>query len=169
MKSILRRITRTKGRIAVVIAASLVVFAGTAFAAWLLIANGTGTTTIPTGSSGQAPAATVTVNPANGTALVPGGTENVTWSAMQSSGQSEQVDAATLSVTGTSNNTACPASNFTVTQGGVTQGGTLETLPYSWASGQQISGGQPSPSVTMSASAPTGCQNVSVDVAVSLS
>jgi len=160
--------TRTRVVVSSAIAAVLL-FAGVAGAAWLLTANGQGTTTIQTGSSGLAPAATVTVAPANGTALTPGGSENLTWSASQSSGQNEQVDAVTAAVTGTSNNSACPASDFTVTQGGVTVGGTLEALPYSWASGTQLTGGQPAPSVSMIASAPTGCESVSVDVSVTIS
>jgi len=155
--------------------AGVLLLGGVAAAAWLLEANGTGTTTIQTGTSSLGTPAIVAVSAVDTTALVPGGSERITWSANYPGGPAQQVDAVVTSVTGTSDNTNCSASNFTVTQGAVgasASNGVGISFPYDWSSGTLSSSGGDggsTPIVTMNADAPAGCQNVSIDVAVVIS
>jgi hypothetical protein len=171
LHSIRRKLFSTRKRIALSVAVLLLLMGGTAFAAWTLEANGSGTANGPgTAAAGNAPAVTPTIV-VSGSPLTPAGTaDNVDWMVNQTSGNNENLSGVVVAVTTDSNTTTCPVGNFVVTQGTAANGGSTLTYPYQWPtgyvladnnvqSGANATAGIPA-TVNLISSAPVGCESL---------
>lgn len=140
---------------------AVVMLAGTALAAWLLLATGSTTSTETTGSATTSP---VTVTVANRTdALVAGGPAATLPVQINNNGSgATRIDGVTLAVTTTSAGSACPPSAFTVTQPttfSTTTGS--HTVPFSVRSSGHANS---TAKLAVKATAPTTCEDVTVNL-----
>jgi hypothetical protein len=175
-----------------VAACTLLLLGGAAGAAWLAEGYGTTTSTETTGGQPQLPV-NVTTTSAND-ALTPGasGDINVSISNPNCAGSNYncgpayviQVSHVVVSVTGDTNATACPLGNFSITPGAfqtgpdevdgpstgvpVTLPWTLDDTPFAGDNGISTVGATPY-LITLSASAPAGCENQTVNLTTTVS
>ena len=144
------------------------VLAGTAAAAWLLVATGSTTSTLHTGTAATAPVTLTATSPT--TALTPGGAPVSVALTLKNPGTTTvQVAAVTVSVTATSAGAACPASDFVLTTAPTfaNTSGALLHYPFSLAGGVTVhaGGSQGVPAqISLKGTAPTSCQNVTVNL-----
>lgn len=156
------------------------VLATAAVAAWVLIGSGHGDGTDTTGTAANAPV-TVTVTSATD-ALTPGGTAgDIAYKVLNGNASDVVINTApVLSVLSTSAGAACDPTNFTVTQEPIaswrygspgSENQSVTAFPITLHAGQDLvtgPGGGTQPKLAMISAAPTGCENVTVNVRASV-
>lgn len=158
----------------VVVPVVVVLMAGSALAAWLLIATGSTTSTDTTGTASTAHVTVTAMNRTDG--LEPGATATIPVSITNGNSAPVRVSAVTVSVTGTSS-PGCTASWFTIVTAPmfkITTGGSITatgvSAPFTLPAGAGAEPASPSGDrLALSATAPTTCQGVTINLAEKVS